>query len=82
MHIEKSLYKLSKELTNLIDSNKTISRPSTGLFYYNPVVKELIENSLDAESNTISVTIKQGGLALIQVSDNGKGIEVRLNIYC
>ena len=35
MHIEKSLYKLSKELTNLIDSNKTISRPSTGLFYYN-----------------------------------------------
>jgi DNA mismatch repair protein MutL len=39
-------------------------------------VKELIENSIDADANTISITIKNGGLSLIQITDNGKGIEV------
>jgi DNA mismatch repair protein MLH1 len=38
------------------------------------VVKELVENSIDAESTQIRVNIRDGGLGLIEITDNGKGI--------
>jgi DNA mismatch repair ATPase MutL len=38
------------------------------------VVKELVENSIDADSTQIRVNIRDGGLGLIEITDNGKGI--------
>jgi DNA mismatch repair ATPase MutL len=46
-----------------------ICRPSSAL-------KEMIENSLDAKSTAITVTVKSGGIQLLQITDNGCGINV------
>jgi DNA mismatch repair protein MLH1 len=58
---------LSEDSINLIDSNKTITKLST-------VIKELIENSIDAQSKNITIFIKEGGLSLMEVKDDGVGI--------
>lgn len=55
----------------------TINKIAAGEVIENPaaIVKELVENSIDAESNSITVEIKEGGTSLIRVTDNGLGIE-------
>ncbi len=58
---------LSKELTNQISAGEIIDRPAS-------IVKELIENSLDAKSTMINIDIMHGGILMILVSDNGCGI--------
>lgn len=41
-------------------------------------LKELIENAVDAGSTSLEVLVKEGGMKLLQISDNGHGIEVSI----
>ncbi|MHA2179224.1 MAG: DNA mismatch repair endonuclease MutL, partial [Candidatus Thorarchaeota archaeon] len=58
---------LSEDLVSLISAGEVIENPSS-------IVKELIENSLDAGADMIDIEIRSGGISFISVSDNGSGI--------
>ena len=59
---------LPPDLQNKIAAGEVIERPAS-------IVKELIENAIDAESTDIKIDILYGGKRLIRVSDNGIGMD-------
>lgn len=58
---------LNTHLTNMIAAGEVVERPAG-------IIKELIENALDAQATQIEVTFKEGGMEYLQVSDNGIGM--------
>jgi len=65
--LSSKIHILTPELSNKIAAGEVVQRPAS-------VVKELIENSLDAKATRISIVVKDAGKALIQVVDNGEGM--------
>ena len=65
---------LPDHVANQIAAGEVVQRPAS-------VVKELLENAIDAGSDHVQLIIKEAGKQLIQVVDNGKGMSITCNLF-
>lgn len=64
----KSIHLLDSDTINKIAAGEVVERPSS-------VIKELVENAIDAKASAVTIEIKEGGIAMMRVTDNGGGID-------
>ena len=69
------IHRLPAELANQIAAGEVVERPSS-------IVKELVENALDAGATRIVVDVEQGGTTLVRVSDDGEGMTPDDAVLC
>lgn len=75
MHTMARIKQLDAHVANMIAAGEVVERPSG-------VVKELVENAIDAKSTEINISIEDGGLTRIRVEDNGIGMDAEDVVNC